>query len=181
MSNQFRNIDTNPNTLNGFVYGSWREVIPKALRKPMIAYALNYCVNNYKLVILGYLITDHRLVLVLNNTEHEKREIFKHLYASINYQIEQYLKEQEKRERILVNDLMLSLRNNEPPLKEYIVLNYELKALLTGHEIGMKFYNPTFEQLKNRLRNNPFCSVISYNGGEGPVIMTYLNLKHAKE
>ena len=53
----------------------------------------------------------------------------------------------------------------------YPFLNDYIRALITGKEVHIGYYDPYLERLKQYIHNHNYCSALDYSGGKSPVIV----------
>jgi len=154
------------------ITGPWRHWFDDEKYKVIVASALNICVHQHKLDIAGYLITERRVFLVLR--------IDKDRIPGMLDKFSEYLEAEIRYQKVPVWNAPptrpIAIKNGSPfnGLFEVFVLRNELlKKLLTGRQIPYP-YSPQVARLKKRVSNYNFCSVMDYEGAQGPVKISRL-------
>jgi hypothetical protein len=148
----------------------WKNYFTEKERKLILALALNYCVNYDKIKIEGYLISRHKLFLILRCDTQEADVILNDLHEQLRRQLRQELKMKRRffrEEEILDNE----------DIDELLVKIFDtcrltdttLIRLITGLEVELPYHSRWLEKLKRYVHTNGFCSAIDYAGGVGPV------------
>lgn len=50
--------------------------------------------------------------------------------------------------------------------------DYRIYKLITGVPVRTRYYDTRLERIKKLVKKEPFCSLIDYTGGAGPVKVT---------
>jgi len=161
--------------------GEWKKLFPEEEYKFMIAKAFNQCTynrhetdqyNEGKVSIAGYLITDCKVCLVIDNTEPALiTRLLMMFYDKIRELIRLGL------DRIKKPSPAKTGREETAPadtpyhnlFEKYPFTNYQLIKLITGQKVDLHYYDPHLALMKDRLQDYNFCSVINYAGAKGPV------------
>jgi hypothetical protein len=68
--------------------------------------------------------------------------------------------------------VLLNVINEMALYEKHPMPNYWLAKLITGRTVEMVYYDPWLARIKDFIHHHPFCSVIDYAGGVGPVMIT---------
>lgn len=149
------------------VMKSWVKNIPENDRNIIISQALNHCVKHKKVKIIGYLITKRRLFLIIIIKNHSLQQVLDGFYEQVALGIIQYEKMRAKyrKEAYLINE------NYQELFERFPFFNPNIKAIITGQVIKLKYYDPHIARLEDQIKNYNFCSKIDYSGAIGPVIV----------
>ncbi len=158
------------------ISGKWREFLTEYEYKVIIARALNYCVFEHGLVIMGYVISDEKIYLVIKI---EKRSIKRMLL--IFFEIIQ---------RLLLKHFAAMGKNGVPFLpasdvfetgethnilfEDYGFVDDLLIGLLIGKKRELPYLEDQYIQLRNWLSGCDFCSMNDYAGAVGPIVLKEL-------
>jgi len=149
------------------VMNSWRLDIPEEHRNIIIANALNNCVLYKSLNLVGYLITSRRLFIIGASENTPFQEILYYFYRCVETGIAEYKK--------MINDYddayHLEHHVHHKLFTPYPFLNDYIRALITGKEVHIGYYDPYLERLKHYIHNHNYCSALDYSGAKGPVIV----------
>lgn len=185
MSKEHTYIDIKPRHIPGISYpvyamvlvmGSWREELPARQYRLMIAEALNYCVQMEDVHIRGYMITARRLFLVLKIEREQIDHVLDTFSTRLKVDIRQYknlgksLEQNRQGERVVPMTIEMITDLFTP----YALLDDQLIQLLMGRRFRKPYDDPALARMEKIVYNNDFCSVISYSGGKGPVIIKRL-------
>ncbi len=146
--------------------GDWKTLVPDERRRLLIAIALNHCVNNNDLNIVGYLITSSEVYLLLRNKSVDYKEIMVHFNEFLIIEIARYLKTPDFNAQISEKRILFS---------SHELYNENLKKLITGRKAEIDFYTPQLLRLQNTIKYNIYCSAIDYSGGKSAVILSINN------
>lgn len=160
--------------------GSWKRIFRAGYYKTLIAEALNITVHKgeFRNTIAGYLISERRLCLVLHVEEKKVRKMLDRFYAHLREEISRSLEVLTIRERDQFRKEIDAFEHRTAALfSEYTLKNKALIRLITGRRAVALYPDANLQRLKDRLRNQPFCSTIDYKGGEGPVLVKLMKKK----
>lgn len=161
----------------GLLIGDWKNEFPEHMCKVMIAEALNYCVYNSGMKIGGYLITRHRVCLVLKIAPTLLNEMLQQFYDELRKEIIQHKHRIKNQARAIADRLETKVEMQMSLFIKYPLLNYMLIELITGQQVELPYYSPYLARLKDRINASDFCSAIDYTGAKGPVVVTLLENK----
>lgn len=158
------------------ISGKWREFLTEYEYKVIIARALNYCVFEHGLVIMGYVISEEKIYLVIKI---DKRYIKRMLL--IFFEIVQ---------RLLLKHFAAMGKNGVPFLpfsdvfemeetqnilfEDYGFTNDLLIGLLIGKKRELPYLGDEFIKIRNWLSGCDFCSMNDYAGAVGPIVLKEL-------
>jgi len=152
--------------------GDWKDEFSEYEYNVMIAEALNYCVYNEEMDISGYLLTKHRLYLVLKTEYVHINSVLLHFYDRLRKEIQHAQRIKKEIEK--------ALRHPEAALEKpalfvrYPLQNPYLVKLITGRKVELPYYDAQLQRLKAEVNKASFCSAIDYTGAKGPVVVTLL-------
>ncbi|GGB79122.1 hypothetical protein GCM10007424_19100 [Flavobacterium suaedae] len=141
------------------VPGKWKEIFSKGNYAVLIAECLNECVYENDMHINGYLITYNSVCLLLSNDIECQQKITLFMKKVKTAVLE--VANKHEREKIVLHHLF----------RQYTITDTALIYLLTGRDFQLPYYDPNVSQLREKLNNEPFCSVVDYSGAKSPVVI----------
>ncbi|WP_298507594.1 hypothetical protein [uncultured Kordia sp.] len=149
------------------VMNSWRLEIPEVSRNIIIANALNDCVLYKNLNLVGYLITTRRVFIIGASENTPFQEILYHFYHTVETGIAEYKKMRNEYDGTYHSEHHVYHKLFTP----YPFLNDYIRALITGKEVNLPYYDPYLKHLKHYIHHHNYCSALDYSGGKSPVIV----------
>jgi len=149
------------------VLSNWKDNFKPLLVKIILAKSLNFCVRNKGLKIVGYLMTQKRMVLCIKCGKEDLEKSISLLREEVRREIKKRWPEKLRSEENYLESVTADI------FREQLLFNDVLIALITGGKPGLKCYSPYQAKLGDYIRNHKFCSAIDYTGARGPVIMEW--------
>ncbi len=148
----------------------WTTEIDEDIRMMILARALNMGIESDLFQIYGYLLTEKTLVFILRNDEDVAKNFIHEFYRMLRLELEFY--RQSEANRLCINDIEeVGLKELKP--KDFYkcrkIIDEVLFRLLTNRSLESGYTNPVIEALKDKIKEETYCSLIDYLGGEGPV------------
>lgn len=154
------------------VTGDWHKRFAEGDVEATIAEALQYCVHNDGMVVLGYCISYTNVCLVLYAHKRSVQNILTKFYSSVRAIL-------VRKEGVFMEETTVADTGDEWQtvmevsvgrlFKRSDYVDEYLVKLITGKKINLPYYDPALARLERKLRHYTWCSVIDYEGGKGPV------------
>lgn len=153
------------------VIGEWGKRYTENEVPAIIAGALQYCVHNDMMVILGYCISYTHVCLVLDVPKRDLQNTLNNFYSSVRATLVQ-------KEGVFIDEVMMEADGEwqaaidaslQKLFKQSLRADEQLVKLITGKKVYLPYCDPALVRLEKKLRHYTWCSVIDYEGGKGPV------------
>jgi len=153
--------------------GAWRHLFSEHQRKIIIAEALNTGINDEKLSIAGYLITEWSVCLVFMAPKKQLHKTLSFFYEYVKKEIAKYHNEVEGPGLRIYNadDPFITIMKPDGLFEPYTEGSDYLVRLITGRAVKQLYYDPHVARLREIVNNEHFCSAIDYSGAMGPVMV----------
>ena len=172
LSNQHEKVGKKPRFQTiMLVKEEWKKMVPYDFRKIIIARALNEGVREKGFEIIGYLITERRLVLILKNHQTQIKKMIKEFYKLFVEELKKYLKGvDDLKYHFLLGDESDS-ETGKHLFKRYRLFDETLERLLTGRAVNEHYYDPHVARLEHIIQHYNYCSALDYSCGISPVLV----------
>ncbi|MEZ4873941.1 MAG: hypothetical protein R2793_00415 [Flavobacteriaceae bacterium] len=155
----------------------WNKTLFPAIRKALIAKALNHCSMSKGHKIYAYLITDNQIVLVLHKRDKEIQEFLEWFQHYFHEEQKHYLEREDNRSFLFGKN---KTHHDEKAIK-HLHSHFECKMIydtavlaniLSAEPWRGENENPFIDGLAKEIAKTPYCSVWDYQGAISPVHVT---------